>query len=78
MSGATDPAELRILATAFRDLAGRQGVPEIVQTPGDGLPGATSGHVVYDLGVTLSLAFGDLGEALDVAADRADGIGGPA
>lgn len=65
-------AELRDVASRFRDLAGRRGIPEIVETAGDSLPGATTGHVVYDLGVALALALGDLAEALDVAADGDD------
>lgn len=67
--------ELAGVAARFRDLAGRRGIPEIVETAGDSLPGATTGHVVYDLGVALTLALGDLAEALDVA-DEVGGCGG--
>lgn len=50
---------LRLAAGSLSDLAGPRGLPEAVQTPADSYPGSTTGNVLYDLGVALSLAVGD-------------------
>lgn len=59
---------LRHLAVALSDLAGPRGLPEAVQTPADAYPGSTTGNVLYDLGVALSLAVGDFAEEAVAAA----------
>lgn len=61
-----DPQALGRIAEGLFELGGRRGPPEAVQTLADAYPGATISHVVYDLGVALSLALLDLAE--DVAA----------
>lgn len=57
------------LARSWRDLAGRLGIPEIIESGAGVLPGATTSHAVYDLGVAVSLALGDLAEAVDSYVD---------
>lgn len=64
-----DPAAVADLAAAWRDLAGRLGFPEIIESVAGVLPGSTTSHVVYDLGVAVSLALGDLAEAIESYAD---------
>ncbi len=64
-----DPAAVADLAAAWRDLAGRLGFPEIIESTAGVLPGSTTSHVVYDLGVAVSLALGDLAEAIESYAD---------
>ncbi|GAB95712.1 hypothetical protein BJY21_000716 [Kineosphaera limosa] len=61
----TGDPEAVALGAAWRDLAGRMGFPEIIETGAAVLPGSTTANVVYDLGVAVSLALGDLAEALD-------------
>ncbi len=60
--------ELRHAAAVIGNLAGASGPPEAVQTIADAYPGSTSSHVVYDLGIGLSLAIGDLADQIDAAA----------
>lgn len=67
--GPSDPAQVAQLARAWRDLAGRLGLPEIIESAAGVLPGATTSHVVYDLGVAVSLALGDVAEAVDSYVD---------
>lgn len=57
-------ARARALEASWHDLAGRLGLPEIIESAAAVLPGSTTSHVVYDLGVAVSLALGDLAEAL--------------
>lgn len=83
MSGAgpagagVDSAVAVALGGTWRDLAGRMGIPEIIETGAAVLPGSTSANVVYDLGVAVSLALGDLAEAIDsLGTDGTDGVDG--
>ncbi|MDO5710443.1 MAG: hypothetical protein Q4P32_01705 [Micrococcales bacterium] len=68
----TEAAEV---AWLWRDLAGRRGFPEIIEGAAAVLPESTTANVVYDLGVALSLALGDLADAVEVASDRSDSQG---
>ena len=40
------------------------------------LPESTTANVVYDLGVAVSLALGDLADAVEVAVERGIGVAG--
>lgn len=64
--------ELREVAAALLDLAGPRGLPEAVQTPADAYPGSTTGNVVYDLGVALSLAVADFATEVAAVAELTD------
>lgn len=55
------------VAWLWRDLAGRRGFPEIIESAAAVLPESTTANVVYDLGVAVSLALGDLADAVEVA-----------
>ncbi len=79
MSAPTEDARHRCRAAAeeLRELASRAGLPEVLHTTAATLPGASAGHVVYDLGVAVCLALGDLAEAVeDLAAADTDAVGG--
>lgn len=69
---APDPAPAAELALRWRDLAGRMGFAEIIESGAGVLPGSTTANVVYDLGVAVSLALGDLAEAVDSYAEPDD------
>lgn len=69
---APDPARAAQLALRWRDLAGRMGFAEIIESGAGVLPGSTTANVVYDLGVAVSLALGDLAEAVDSYAEPDD------
>lgn len=69
---APDPAQAAQLALRWRDLAGRMGFAEIIESGAGVLPGSTTANVVYDLGVAVSLALGDLAEAVDSYAEPDD------
>ncbi len=59
--------EAEEVAWLWRDLAGRRGFPEIIESAAAVLPESTTANVVYDLGVAVSLALGDLAEAIEAA-----------
>ena len=48
------------------------GFAEIIESGAGVLPGSTTANVVYDLGVAVSLALGDLAEAVDSYAEPDD------